>query len=729
MLSKGEVTEKIPGRRIVLVGVGHTNAHVLKKWRSNPIADTELVCVSDHSVATYSGLLPAVLAGQHPRSAMEIDLLRLCQMASARLIIDQVTSIDGKERTLTFMNYPPIHFDVLSMGIGSVPDCGDVDFTDSNVVTIKPMQTFLRRLSSGIEQGLVAGSQDSPTVSVLIIGGGAAGAEIACCLPAFLKKKLIRPEFKITLVHRGHEILSNTSKRTATLLRNVFNKKGVRVITGKEVVRIVGQNVFLDDGQKLSADLVIWATGAAPPPLIANLDFPKDDRGFLLTDHTLRITSGEPIFVVGDTGTIYQEQLAKAGVYAVRQGPVLWENIQRVLAGKPLQKYQPQKQFLRLLNTGDGQAIAEWLGFSFRHKLMKSWKDSIDIKFMQQYQVTDRAQFQQNMQMACRGCAAKLGASELKRGLSQTQIPWDDAAVTSFADHRVVVSADYMPTPVPDYLLSGRIATVHALNDVWAMGAIPRSVVCTLVVPDGTPRAQSEAIQHILAGVEYELEIASQKGPRIKLIGGHTSVGPQAAIGLTVLGESSHHPVWEKKNARHGDVVFLTKPIGTGLLLAAHQLAECRAAWYTAMVSSMLTHSAAVVNIAFEHEVCCATDVSGFGLIGHLKELCEESHVSCEVHSQQVPILDGAIDLSQRGLRSSLHASNTEVMEFVQVSDTVRKAPVFPVLFDPQTAGGLLICLPQDASERFTSICREKKIDCWKIAHIHDQRSKMLEIC
>jgi len=154
-------------------------------------------------------------------------------------------------------------------------------------------------------------------------------------------------------------------------------------------VGIEGGRLALDAGLTVEADVILWATGAAAPPLLATLGLPTDARGFLLTAETLQSTSGAPIFAVGDTGTIAGSRTAKAGVYAVRQGPVLWENIQRMLTGEPLRRYTPQQGFLKLVNTGDGRAIGEWKGLSFEGAWCWWLKDYIDGRFMDKFQSTD----------------------------------------------------------------------------------------------------------------------------------------------------------------------------------------------------------------------------------------------------------------------------------------------------------------------------------------------------
>lgn len=152
------------------------------------------------------------------------------------------------------------------------------------------------------------------------------------------------------------------------------------------VTRIDGARITFNAGATMEADVVLWVTGPAAPPVLSRMSLPTDAGGFLLTKDTLQSTSGAAVFAVGDTGSIEGVPAPKAGVYAVRQGPVLWRNLQRMMSAVPLQPYVPQRTFLRLLNTGDGRAVGEWRGISFEGAWCRRLKDVIDQRFVERYQ-------------------------------------------------------------------------------------------------------------------------------------------------------------------------------------------------------------------------------------------------------------------------------------------------------------------------------------------------------
>jgi selenide,water dikinase len=369
----------------VLLGIGHTNAHVLAAWRSSPLADTRLTCVSPFPVATYSGMLPGVLAGQYAPQSMEIDLLRLCAAAGARLVVGEASGIDMERRRLLLHDGSALRFDALSVGIGSIPTFRGVTVDgDAAIVAAKPMQTFLARLSTRL--ATVCETRPGPPLTAAVVGGGAAGIELALCLPEFLRQQSPPgTRLAMTLV-AGADLLPGSASGTVARARAALDRHGV-VVHGRRVVRVSDDGLTLDDATGIPADMVVWVTSAMAPPWLATLGLPTDDRGFLLTDATLRTPAGAPIFAVGDTGTIRGAGLAKAGVYAVRQGPVLWRNLTRWLRGAPLESYRPQASFLALLNTGDGRAIGEWHGLSFEGRAAWRLKDHIDRSFMARYQI------------------------------------------------------------------------------------------------------------------------------------------------------------------------------------------------------------------------------------------------------------------------------------------------------------------------------------------------------
>ena len=384
---------RMPNKDVVLLGIGHTNAHIVRMWATRPIRGARLTCISDFPVAAYSGMLPGVLAGDYPSERMEIDLERLCTAAGATFIQPRVIGLDVAGRRLMFKDRQPLAFGVLSIGIGSVPSFDGVQAIDDSVLAIKPMQTFIARFESRLRD--VQRRNARQPVRIVVVGGGTAGVEIAFCLPRRIEQTLTRRNWELSLVHAGEQLVGEALPATRRLVHRELKKRGATLYNARRVRRVRAGNVELDDGSQLPADVVLWATSASAPPLLRQLNLPVDRRGFLLTDDTLRTTAGAPVFAVGDTGSIESQHVPKAGVYAVRQAPILWRNIQRSLRGAMLARYHPQRRFLKLLNTGDGRAIGEYpignqFGWSSHDRWMWKLKDFIDTRFVKKYQQVRR---------------------------------------------------------------------------------------------------------------------------------------------------------------------------------------------------------------------------------------------------------------------------------------------------------------------------------------------------
>ena len=693
----------LPQHDVVLLGIGHTNAHVLRMWKMSPIPDARLTCISNFSIATYSGMLPGVLAGQYLPEQMEIDLVRLCASASARLVVDTVTGLDLQRQEITFNARAPIPFDVLSLGIGSVPTRAGVESIDDTVLAIKPMQTFLDRLEERLK--VVRALHSEQPIRVVIVGAGAGGVEIALCLPKRIVKTLGQVPLELTIVNGRDEVTSGATAKTSLLARRALEASGVRTRLGRRVTRVASGVVSLDNGEQLEADVVLWSTSAVAPPLLEQIDLPKDERGFLLTRSTLQSTRDVPVFAVGDTGTIEEATTAKAGVYAVRQGMVLWENIQRTLRGETLDQYKPQNDFLKLFNSGDGRAIGEYKGFSFHTKWAWKLKDSIDAKFMAKYQdyslmpMVSSAELEDPaMQMRCAGCGGKVGGSVLSKVLSRLDIPAnenvllgldapDDAAIVRAPQGRpMTVTVDFFAAPLDDPYIVGRIAALNSASDAFALGARPFAALASLTIPVGKPRKQEQLLYEVLAGALHEFR---QMGAT--LVGGHTIEGPQLTVGFTMLADQGAETPLTKAGLRVGDRLVLTKPLGSGVLLAAHMQAKCKAPWMDALLPTMLLSNQPAAELVDEFDISGLTDVTGFGLAGHLLEMLRASGVSAELSLEQIPLLDGVNQLVGEGIESTLAPANRAVETDIRVSEQQRNNPRFAALFDPQTCGGLLL--------------------------------------
>ncbi|MBM83602.1 MAG: selenide, water dikinase SelD, partial [Planctomycetaceae bacterium] len=703
-------------RNVVLIGAGHTNMHIVRMWKMHAPANVKLTLVSPFSRATYSGMLPGTLAGLYQPHEMEIDLFRFTAGSDVRVIIDSAAGLAPEAREIHFADRPPIRFDIASVGIGSVPAQRELWANSDNVLSIKPMATFLSRLENRLESLSAAKSDE---LKIVVVGAGAAGCEISMCLQGYLETHKRRAS--VMLLDRGADVLKGYSSKAVALVRREFERRGIETLFGESVEQFEEDKLVFSSGKSQAADIVIWAASAAPPPELEGYQLTKSDDGFLAVRQTLRTVDDFPVFVVGDTATLVDHPVRKSGVYAVREGPFLWDNICRSLEGRELVQYDPQAGFLSLLATGDGRAIADYKGTGFSGRWAWHWKDYLDRKFMRMYQtytptpmtpvVTETAQ---TLEMRCRGCGGKVGASVLAQALERLDIPAsrfarqgldepDDAALLdptkAIAD---VVTIDFFQAFIDDPYIVGRVAMLNALSDVWAMGAKPIGALTMAVLPRGPSRQQAELLFQLLAGALKELNIADAD-----LLGGHTTEGSDLTIGFNVLGSLDGKEPTTKSGLQPGDQLILTKSVGTGALLVGHGHGDCRAEWMDEMLASMLISNQRAAQIAREFHSTAITDVTGFGLAGHLFEMLDASNMSASLELAQLPLLSGFSELADKGHESTLAPANREVESRIESPSKLKERAEFQALFDPQTSGGLLIAIAKEKSEALVSQLRE----------------------
>ena len=704
---------------VVLLGVGHTNAHVLRNWKMKPFENAQLVCISNFPTATYSGMLPGVLAGQYDVDAMEIDLVRLCASAGARLIIGEVTEVDHEQQEIRFKNRPPLAFDVLSIGVGSRPTFKGVKIGDENpLVAVKPMQTFLERLKAKLAQvRQMADAQSKPKFRIVIVGGGIGSIEIAFCLhrrlqdnPASLGLESGAAQAEFALVTGGKRVGAGLLPATQDKVLELFGQRNISAIEGSRVAGIGRDHLLLTNGDRVDADVVIWATSAVAPELLGKLDFETDDRGFLSTRPTLQTVTSDRVFAVGDSGTIVESNLVKAGVYAVRQGPVLWDNIQRLILNRKLGDYVPQTGFLKLVNTADSKAIAEFKGKTIYSGWCWKLKHRIDAKFMKMYQdyapmeMAQPAPVSQEEVIRCLGCGGKIGSQLLSQVLSELEVPShqdvviglenpDDAAVIRTYDDRVTVTTDFFASPFDDPYLVGRIALLNSASDCCVMGAQPTGALAIVQLPLGHPRAQAQVMRELMAGGVEEL-----KKMNATIVGGHSIEGPRITIGYTVLGRQLVDPK-TKGMLQTGDLLVMTKSIGTGVLLAGLMQGKLPGSAYQPLIDAMLQSNYVALRLIQEFKISGITDVTGFGLAGHLAEMLNASKRSAEIRMADVPVLPGCQALIEEGIESTLAPDNRMVSEKISFRSS-RTDLEIASLFDPQTSGGLLFGVAQDKADQ-----------------------------
>jgi selenide,water dikinase len=692
---------------LVLVGGGHAHVQVLRRWMMAPLPDVRLSVVLDRPVAVYSGMVPGFVSGEYEAEELEIDVVPLARRAGARVILAAAVDIDPVARRIAFEDRPTLGYDVASLDVGSTVRGLDLPGVREHAFATRPICDFVDRLESRVEV-LRAGE-----TRVVVVGAGAAGVELCFTLDARLRSQGIAAQ--ITLLDASHRVLAGLPARVSRRLSRELAHRGISLRGGARVREVRKGRVVLEDDE-LSAELVVWATGAAPHASFRTEALPRDASGFVRVRPTLQVVGQDDLFAVGDCAALeWAPWVRKAGVYAVREGPVLDANLRARLRGGRLRSYSPQRDFLMLLNLGGARALGTKWGVTAAGSRVWRLKDWIDRRFMRRFRVLDAegapasdfpsAESMGMEEMACGGCAAKVGQSALSRALERLPPAQSDTSVLRGLDQPDDVAALRLPRGdvllatvdafrafTDDPWLVGRVAAVNAASDVLAKGGTPRHALALVTVPEEEGDRTEEALYQVLAGVRAALDPLG-----VTLVGGHTTQGQELFVGLAITGDPpASESILGLDGARPRDALILTKPLGTGVLLAADMQGLLPGPLVTATHTALLRDNAAAARVALACGARACTDVSGFGLAGHLAELLRASGVSARVDLGTLPALDGALAVLSRGVRSTFHDQNAEARRGLALPPAAAASPALPLLFDPQTSGGLLMSVPEE---------------------------------
>lgn len=720
-------------RDLVFIGGGHAHALLLRRWGMRPLPGVRLTLIDPHPKAPYTGMLPGHVAGHYGRNDLDIDLVRLARFAGARLVQARAVGLDRGARRVMVEGRPDIAYDLLSIDIGITASMEDLPGFSAYGVAAKPLGPFSRRWADFMDA--VAAGKRPPVV--IVIGGGVAGVELALAMQYRLRQ-VAGAAAGVTVLEAG-EPLSGTAKGTRRALIRAMEEAGVALHRNADVQAVTDQGVKLAGYPHLSAGLVVGAAGARAWPWLSGTDLPLQD-GFIKVDEALRVVDDPQIFAVGDCAYLTHAPRPKAGVYAVRAAPILHHNLRAGLTGSRWRAFRPQRDFLKLVSLGRKAAVADRSGIGMRLPGLWRWKDSIDRRFMNRFhdlpempapalpkEVADGVHAElSGHPVICGGCGAKVGPGALADLLEDVSPaaradvlsqPGDDAGVLDIGGQHLVLSTDHLRAFTLDPWCLARIAAIHALGDVWAMGAAPQAALINIILPRMSERLQRHTLREIMAGAGQEMSAAGAD-----IIGGHTTQGTELTIGFTVTGLPGGAAIG-LDGARLGDRLILTKPLGTGVILAAEMATRADGEAVGGALASMMRSPAP--EAALLRGAHAMTDVTGFGLAGHLLAICTASGCGAELSLFSLPLLEGAADLLQAGQRSSLHPANEAHAGphvDLQGTDPARSA----ILHDPQTAGGLLAALAPDEADEILSALREAGVPAVDIGVITAQAGRIV---
>ena len=714
---------------LVLIGGGHAQIAVLKSLAMKPIDGLQITLITDVLMAPYSGMLPAHLEGLWTFDEMHIDLARLASFAGADIITMPVTAIDGIQKIIFIKDRPPIGYDICSINAGAVPSIGDIKGADTHAIAVKPIAHFLSKLPQTIE--------DKTTIN--IIGAGVAGIEIAFAL----HKRFSGQNIDFNIFSRSQKLLPKMPPKAGRIISELAKTRGIAVHYGVEIKQMNDTHLITHDGKAHPSGLNLIVTGVKAAPFVKSLSDGLNNDGFISVDTTLQSPVYEGLFACGDVASIIGHAREKAGVFAVRAGAILAQNIRRAIYDKKLLKWAPQKQYLALIGTADGKALAVRNGMAHHHKIWFHLKQKIDLDFMNKFNILPEMTSQKPeilpyyqkaghdqkdaifKEMRCAGCAAKASASLLQDALKGARThaialgadekflpPADgiieDAGLTPALNKPLRHSFDSLNEMIADPFIFAQIAVNHALSDLYVSGAAPLYAQAHINLQEASHARQLDKATHILTGSLLALSKAYAK-----LIGGHTSQSIASSLGFAVTGKQLYETCPYEEGEDYA--IITTKKLGIGISLAAHMRQNLPAHGYKMMIDEMLMSNQKASQACFEAGAIAITDVTGFGLARHLMNLLSSlpSSVAGTLYLSKLAHFEETESLIKKGIESSSFGQNRNAIDGLFITRNAERDWRSSLLYDPQTSGGICAIVKAEKADKLVeelSIFSARKI-------------------
>ena len=376
-------TNRIP--HLVLAGCGHAHLFVLEALARGEFPRVRATLVSPAEEYFYSGMASGVTAGQYRPEQARFRPPLLARIARAEWMCAAVVGVDAGSNRVALSDGNELEYDLLSLNVGARLKGDDLPGVRAHAQMVKPVRDAIEVGETAVA-ALRQASTEIP-VRAVVVGGGAAGFENALCLDARLAREFEAGRYQITVVEAGQTVLAEHPGPVRERARELLRERGIAVQTGIRVHAVDDLRVIADGDMKIPYDVLLWATGPRAPEFICDSGLPVDEKGYLRVHPTLQVEGLPALFGAGDCVSLLgYPEIAKAGVYAVREGAVLARNLARWLRGESLASYEPQDDWLSLLNTGDGRALMSYRGYAARGRALWWLKDTIDRRFMRRFQ-------------------------------------------------------------------------------------------------------------------------------------------------------------------------------------------------------------------------------------------------------------------------------------------------------------------------------------------------------
>ena len=713
--------------QLVLAGGGHSHALLLRHWAMHPKQRPKglITLVNRWSTSLYSGMVPGLIAGLYSHEQVTIDLRQLAAEAEVAFVRAEIKGIDITHQSLILESRLPVPYSQLSLNVGAISRqiAPNKSLSAASLIPVKPLEPALAFLKSQ------DGNSSAP---FHVVGSGLAGVEVALALRRRWPKRSIH-------LHTLRGLLRSPLQQALRIAKIVVVEQPRH-----------SNNIQIDPAIREG----LLCNGSRSPAWLATSGLPCCPlSGRVRTNRQLQVIDHPQIFASGDCGLIDNYPRPASGVWAVRAATPLAHNLEAACQGQPLRPWRPQRNALQLVGgfqAGQATAWAQWGPFLLGpHPWWWRLKTKIDQRFMQrlQHRLMHTTDTEKTNGMLCRGCAAKLPAAALESALTTAGVgslasaPEDAAVVpvnAKLPSAPLLQSVDGFPALISDPWLNGRLTTLHACSDLWACGATVHSAQAVVTLPLASPNIQQNLLAQTLAGIRSALD-----PQHAVLLGGHTleartSAPKPCSLGLQVVLSvqgSPTHQIWSKRGIQAGDHLLISRALGTGVLFAAAMEGIAQPDDLDQALQLMNTSQHNLVNELIvmagdnPNAIHAATDITGFGLLGHLGEMLgSHPDLQVELMGEALPALEGAIHLLEKGHCSSLAPSNRRAWSLLDPHPDTRSAAVelklgaipphsprhlalLELLVDPQTCGPLLISVDPDLAARLLA----KATSCWHL--------------
>jgi len=727
--------EEIPiTNDLVLIGGGHSHLSVLMKLSKKPLNGNRITLITNEIDTPYSGMIPGYIEGIYSWRDSHIDLYRLCLKLNVRFIHAEVERVSAYEKEIYFKDRPKIKFDVLSINTGIQSNNREIKGAAKYCLPVKPISKLTNNFLNKITN----------FKSIAFIGGGAGSVELALAI----KKRFlnINQDIKITIITGKRGLLSTFPQKTKLTSLKTLEKFKIDIIEYKRVLEVKPKQIILSDKSLLKIDKAILSTNSMTPKWLAKSDILLTKDNYILVNKSFQ-TNYKYVFASGDVIDFNNQNLKKAGVFAVRSGKPLAINIRKFILGKKLVEYKFNKNYLALIGTSKRSAIATKYNLTFNSRFFFYLKKYIDQNFIKKFsdfrirkkftldalktdvlnifvkhkeKITD-----ENDIMQCKGCAAKVPLNALKQALPKDIVSTSEDAVSVPGHPELYQTVDMISSIITDPFLLGKIAANHSISDMVSVNSKITSAMMILQLPLSKTEINSRDLEQVLLGANEIFKTID-----CPLIGGHTMIGKDKdpIIGFSILGQKQKKIkiVKNRRKIKTKDLLILTEKIGSGLIFAGINNYLIDSYFQIDVIKQMIKGNLNFGKISNQLNILSMTDITGFGLANHLLNLIkrDNSKTGLTIYPNKIPLFQGVNECLNKDIKSSLFKSNYDIAQkdIIYKRD---KSKLDNILYDPQTVGGIAFIIPQEEKYKHFKVLKENNIKFTEIGFVNNIENKI----